>query len=187
MGFAIDQELRRRVGCACMVRCFPTVQVSEFGTWTEVAAWGERLFAQQRPVEGPVRAWVKKELGDATNIPAFIQRATRFVQDEIRYVGIEVGALAATAEQSWGRLRSSLRRLQGQDRTTRGDASRGEHHRQARIGKHESRLQRESIDADPRCFRSRHRMGAGGGDQLLARSYARAAGRRHRARLVFAL
>jgi transglutaminase-like putative cysteine protease len=65
------------------------VQLSEFESWTDVARWGRGLFASTPDVsaalETQVDAWRR--------LPpeAAVQAALRFVQDEIRYLGIELG------------------------------------------------------------------------------------------------
>jgi hypothetical protein len=70
----------------------PFVQISEFTSWHDVAAWGTRLFrAASAPASPIVRDWAlaaRREHGTASD---FIQEATRFVQDAVRYVGIEIG------------------------------------------------------------------------------------------------
>ena len=68
------------------------VQVSEYESWQQVAAWGDALFAsvpQKLPVEleNKVREW--QAATPDRDAQAIL--ATRFVQDEVRYLGFEMG------------------------------------------------------------------------------------------------
>ncbi|MBX3198460.1 MAG: DUF3857 domain-containing protein [Labilithrix sp.] len=69
----------------------PWVQASDFDSWEEVAAWGANLFDVQSRADERLRAWVEDARHEATSDDAFLLRAIRFVQDEVRYLGIEVG------------------------------------------------------------------------------------------------
>lgn len=70
---------------------FPFVQASEYKEWKEVVDWGCRINTIAAP--GPALlskiAELKKEAGD--NKERYFQKAVRFVQDDIRYMGIEMG------------------------------------------------------------------------------------------------
>jgi hypothetical protein len=70
---------------------YPSVHFSEFSSWHDVAVWGQRLFLPTHPVGAPIMEWVRRNLRESSDSNAFVVRATRFVQDEVRYVGIEVG------------------------------------------------------------------------------------------------
>jgi transglutaminase-like putative cysteine protease len=65
------------------------VQLSEFETWAEVAAWGSRLFelsaAEDAALAKQADAWRAKPRPEA------VLAALRFVQDDVRYLGIELG------------------------------------------------------------------------------------------------
>ncbi len=69
----------------------PFVQITEYKSWKEVADWG-LAFYQIQPLSGPLKAkteeWKKQANGSTY---AYIEMAIRFVQDEIRYLGIETG------------------------------------------------------------------------------------------------
>ncbi len=69
----------------------PFVQITEFSSWQEVVDWGLELY-QVPPVTGALRSkvdqWIKQSNGSEN---AYIEEALRFVQDEIRYLGIETG------------------------------------------------------------------------------------------------
>jgi len=70
---------------------FPFVQLSEFTTWQEVAAVGSRLFDAEAPRSGALYDWVRRARSEAASTDEFVLRAMHFVQDEVRYVAIEVG------------------------------------------------------------------------------------------------
>ena len=69
----------------------PFVQVSEFRNWEDVVNWGLRVY-QPSVISGKLKEkidqWKKQADGSRW---AYLQLATRFVQDEIRYLGIETG------------------------------------------------------------------------------------------------
>jgi len=85
------------------------IQVSEFASWHEVALWSDSLFQ----LDAPSRAAVTK-LAESIRAAHPQQRdqvvaAIRFVQDQIRYLGIEMGRNshqphqpAEVLEQRWG-------------------------------------------------------------------------------------
>lgn len=70
----------------------PYIELSDFASWAEVAVWGDSLFRY--------RGSVPRALADAAAriraaAPSTTQRALdalRFVQDEVRYMGVEIGA-----------------------------------------------------------------------------------------------
>jgi transglutaminase-like putative cysteine protease len=72
-------------------RPLPTVQVSEFEDWADVARWASELFRlDDRAQEGARR--VAAEIARQSDEPRERTRlALRFVQSEIRYVAIELG------------------------------------------------------------------------------------------------
>jgi hypothetical protein len=70
---------------------YPFVQASEYKAWKEIIDWGCRI--NTTSAAGPALkariAELKKEAGD--NKERYFQKAVRFVQDDIRYMGIEMG------------------------------------------------------------------------------------------------
>ncbi|HEY1055439.1 MAG TPA: DUF3857 domain-containing protein, partial [Emticicia sp.] len=71
---------------------YPYVEFSEYNSWKQVVDWALPLY--QRTKQPPVSlnakiAEFKKEAGN--NLDKYAELATRFTQDEIRYMGIEVG------------------------------------------------------------------------------------------------
>lgn len=69
----------------------PFVQVSEYKSWAEVVSWGLEYYSN--PVLSPDLASKVRQLKEEadTSELAYINTAVRFVQDEIRYLGIETG------------------------------------------------------------------------------------------------
>ncbi|MBX3189677.1 MAG: DUF3857 domain-containing protein [Labilithrix sp.] len=70
---------------------FPWIQASDFESWSAVAAWAARLFRVESAGQGKLNEWVKATRRSLSSDDEFLLRAIRFVQDEIRYVGIETG------------------------------------------------------------------------------------------------
>ncbi|WXA94123.1 DUF3857 and transglutaminase domain-containing protein [Pendulispora brunnea] len=68
---------------------YPWVQISEYETWHQVAVWGTELFRVPSSVR--LHDWVAKSLRESGSPDEFLARTIRFVQDEVRYLGIEVG------------------------------------------------------------------------------------------------
>jgi hypothetical protein len=68
-------------------------QLSEFSSWSDVVNWGLSVNAYPN-LKTPLMDKKVKELKAkaGTNIKEYIKLATRFVQDEVRYMGIEIGA-----------------------------------------------------------------------------------------------
>lgn len=70
---------------------YASVLFSEHTSWREVADWGRQLFAGIVDAGLGVREIAGKIEHDNPDRDVKIVRALRFVQDEIRYVGIELG------------------------------------------------------------------------------------------------
>jgi Domain of Unknown Function with PDB structure (DUF3857)/Protein of unknown function (DUF2569) len=71
----------------------PYVSVSEFSNWAEVADWGIKIFHDyQYPLPEKLllkmNDWRKESAGDQD---MFANLALRFVQNQIRYLGLEIG------------------------------------------------------------------------------------------------
>ena len=70
----------------------PFVQLSEFSSWHDVATWGVRLFGAATSAPAPsIRAWVRDHASKDALSDDVLRDAIRFVQDDVRYVAIEVG------------------------------------------------------------------------------------------------
>lgn len=69
----------------------PSVLVSEYQSWKEVSDWAAGLYPFNLPLSGPLR----QKIAEITKaFPTAEERAgaaLRFVQDEVRYMGIEMG------------------------------------------------------------------------------------------------
>lgn len=69
---------------------YPLAHVSEFPSWAKVAELATRH--HQPPPRSPgIAAWVKEARIQSPSDDALVLKASRFVQDEIRYVGMELG------------------------------------------------------------------------------------------------
>ena len=69
----------------------PWVQLSEFKTWAEVNQWASALFQ----ITSPFSPDLSRKIAEWRQIPGREQQiltVLRFVQDEVRYFGIEIGA-----------------------------------------------------------------------------------------------
>jgi hypothetical protein len=66
----------------------PTVQVSDFDSWAELARWISSSYEVPPPSEA-MQAWLTEHRSDSPE-QAFLQ-AVRFVRGEVRYLGVEVG------------------------------------------------------------------------------------------------
>jgi transglutaminase-like putative cysteine protease len=74
---------------------YPRIEISEFGTWNEVRAWAMphyTIAARQGAAFDALLGELRAEPDPSTRI----LRALRFVQDDIRYTGLEIGAGAWT-------------------------------------------------------------------------------------------
>lgn len=71
---------------------FAWLQTSEFGSWDELAQWAEPLFRLPEttpPSVAEVARHVREQSADAREQ---LRLALRFVQDDVRYLGLELGA-----------------------------------------------------------------------------------------------
>jgi len=70
---------------------YPRIEISEFGSWAAVRDWALPMYVVTAPPDAELASLiteVRKEPDEASRI----LHALRFVQDDIRYTGIEVGA-----------------------------------------------------------------------------------------------
>ncbi|HXH92738.1 MAG TPA: DUF3857 domain-containing protein [Thermoanaerobaculia bacterium] len=70
---------------------FETLQVSEYGSWSEVAKWADGLFRIDDASRAAVTALANEISATHPDREGRIVAAIRFVQDDIRYLGIEMG------------------------------------------------------------------------------------------------
>ncbi len=71
----------------------PWVQLSEFNSWAEVSQWAFALFKKSSPLSPELTQKIKEWSGLPDNEQKILA-ALRFVQDQIRYFGIEIDASA---------------------------------------------------------------------------------------------
>lgn len=69
---------------------YERVSISSYKSWSEVAAWAVKLFQVSEKDRQRIKNEVLPTL-DSNSEEAFVLKATRFVQDEIRYLGFETG------------------------------------------------------------------------------------------------
>lgn len=83
-------QLRAEPGAAASSFQGDTVQFSEFADWAEVAAWGDRLFAGA--ASGAQTSERAAAIQASHRTPtAQVLESLRFVQQDVRYFGIELG------------------------------------------------------------------------------------------------
>lgn len=70
---------------------FPEIQLSDFASWSRVAAWGDSLFAAPAPVPPALEASLVAIRSAHRSTAERVLSALRFVQDDVRYLGVEIG------------------------------------------------------------------------------------------------
>ncbi|HTJ12800.1 MAG TPA: DUF3857 domain-containing protein, partial [Dinghuibacter sp.] len=70
---------------------YPSIQVSEFKGWKEVNDWALSLFDTHAPLSAGLAAKIRSIRETTRSKEAALLAALRFVQDDIRYLGIEIG------------------------------------------------------------------------------------------------
>lgn len=71
---------------------YPWVQWSEFGDWGDVARWAEPLYRTPASLSPALQAAVKRLAAASTDPSERLVATLKFVQQEIRYLGVEIGA-----------------------------------------------------------------------------------------------
>jgi len=71
---------------------YPWVQWSEFGDWGDVARWAEPLYRIPASLPPALQAEVKRLEAASTDPAERLVATLQFVQQEIRYLGVEIGA-----------------------------------------------------------------------------------------------
>ena len=84
---------------------YESVQVTEYGSWAEVGKWAVDLFEPDPRSLAEVAAVAARIREQHTTRDAQIAAAIRFVQDDIRYLGIEMGRGSHQPRQPWLTLR----------------------------------------------------------------------------------
>src|SRR5207244_1407286 len=70
---------------------YESVQATEYGSWNEVAKWSADLFKPDLDSLAAVETLAAKIRSEHPSREAQVTAAIRFVQDDIRYLGIEMG------------------------------------------------------------------------------------------------
>jgi transglutaminase-like putative cysteine protease len=70
---------------------YPRIEISEFANWDAVRAWMKPLYRVEKRNDPALRELIA-DVKSAPDDRARLLRALRFVQDDIRYTGIEIGA-----------------------------------------------------------------------------------------------
>ncbi|MBL9216621.1 MAG: DUF3857 domain-containing protein [Opitutaceae bacterium] len=70
---------------------FSYLQLTDYASWAEVTAWAQPLYATGAPLPAAMHATVERLRAAGATPEARIIAALRFVQSEVRYLGIELG------------------------------------------------------------------------------------------------
>ena len=71
---------------------YPWLQISEYRSWREVSNWADVLYSGHDVLSAPLKQMIRTWIADAgADNEAAIQQALAFVQDQIRYFGVEMG------------------------------------------------------------------------------------------------
>lgn len=70
---------------------YEQIQVSEYENWKEVNDWSLELFPANKPLSPAVKNKIAEIEKSSSDDESKIKTALRFVQDDIRYMGIETG------------------------------------------------------------------------------------------------
>jgi len=70
---------------------YPSVQFSEFSSWKEVADWAVTLYPRPTNFDAELQEKIATWQRQSSNVEQRVSAALAFVQDEVRYMGIEVG------------------------------------------------------------------------------------------------
>ena len=70
---------------------YPAMQLSEYTSWGQVVRWAEPLYALPDPIPESVRRQAEKLTAGARNPGEQAAALLQFVQQEIRYLGMELG------------------------------------------------------------------------------------------------
>ncbi|UCD82758.1 MAG: DUF3857 and transglutaminase domain-containing protein, partial [Desulfobacterales bacterium] len=70
---------------------YPWIQISEFSKWQDVVDWGQNLYQTPADISAELQTKIEEFTTSSANPTDRLLSAVRFVQDEIRYLGIEIG------------------------------------------------------------------------------------------------
>lgn len=77
----------------------PFVQLSDFADWSAVVHWALPLYRVQRPLAPELVAQIDRWRKETQDPAQRVVKALTFVQDEVRYTGIELGPYSHTPTQ----------------------------------------------------------------------------------------
>jgi len=69
----------------------PSVTITEYASWAEVAQWAASLYERQPPPSASLNAKIAEVRAAHATAAARAEAVVRFVQDDIRYLGIDLG------------------------------------------------------------------------------------------------
>ncbi len=70
---------------------YPCVMISEFQSWSEVSKWASTLFPKTNTISGELKKKIEQIKTQYPTSEGRTTAALRFVQDDIRYMGLEMG------------------------------------------------------------------------------------------------
>jgi transglutaminase-like putative cysteine protease len=70
---------------------FPAVQITEYPRWEDVVAWAAGLYGNDHQLPPDLRTMLQGWRAEGMDQRKLAARALKFVQDEVRYFGIELG------------------------------------------------------------------------------------------------
>ncbi|MDO8284795.1 MAG: DUF3857 domain-containing transglutaminase family protein [Rhodoferax sp.] len=70
---------------------YASVQWSEFAGWADVAQWASALYKLPNRISPELKSQVDRIAGDFSDAPARVVETLRYVQKNVRYMGVEVG------------------------------------------------------------------------------------------------
>ncbi len=73
------------------VKVYPAWYFSEYGSWAEVDAWAQRLFAPPAVTAPSIKAKADEWRASGLQGEALVAEVLRFVQDEVRYFSVSLG------------------------------------------------------------------------------------------------
>lgn len=77
----------------------PSVQLSEFASWREVAQWAAPLYQVKQALSSKLEQQINKWRTEQPQSEQRLIAALRFAQDEVRYLGVELGAYSHQPNQ----------------------------------------------------------------------------------------
>ena len=70
---------------------YPYIEFSEYSSWSEVVSWASELYATDHHTSTELKNYVKELKARSSSTKEYIEQAIQFVQNDIRYFGIELG------------------------------------------------------------------------------------------------